>query len=292
MQKKILAVSASPDLWGEVGNRLSELQISLKACDYQAAHSDFSENPADLLLIDLVYPFTKTLEVLKRIKALNLPGWPAVYALCETRVLDDYRDEIRQLQAQYPFTLFFPKPLKVMDIVDSIHHAFVPAAKSMKLILVIDDSPTALGISIKMLSARYEVITASTGREGLRMAMSEDPDLILLDLNMPDTNGLKVCADLKSFHPTDKTPILIYSSNLDQSLIYKSFLVGASDYIQKTTSEEELIKKIDIFLKSHYILPDFFRGHAIKGGFEGTVIRQLPQNSCSDCQKQKNCKQF
>ena len=108
-----------------------------------------------------------------------------------------------------------------------------------------------------MLSSRYEVMTASTGREGLRIAMSEEPDLILLDLNMPDTNGLKVCADLKSFHPTDKIPILIYSTNLDQRLIYKTFLVGASDYIQKTCSEEELIKKIDIFLNSHYILPDF-----------------------------------
>ena len=257
MQKKVLAVSASPDLWGGVGNRLSELEISLKASDYQGAASAFSADPADLLLIDVVYPFTKTLDLLKRIVALNLSFKPPAFALCETHLLDDYRDEIRSLQAYYPFTLFFPKPLKVMDMVDSIHHVFFPEAKSMKLILVIDDSPTSLGISIKMLSTRYEVITASTGREGLRMAMSEEPDLVLLDLNMPDTNGLKVCADLKSFHPTDKTPILIYSSNLDQRLIYKAFLVGASDYIQKTTSEEELIKKIDIFLNSHYILPDF-----------------------------------
>lgn len=257
MQKKVLAVSASPDLWGEVKNRLSELQISLKACDYQGAASAFSSDPADLLLIDLVYPFSKTLEVLKQMEALKLPSQPVRFALCETHILDDYRNEMRALQAQYPFSRFFPKPLKVMDVVDSIHQFFMPGVKSAKLILVIDDSPTSLGISIKMLSSRYEVMTASTGREGLRIAMSEEPDLILLDLNMPDTNGLKVCADLKSFHPTDKTPILIYSSNLDQRLIYKAFLVGASDYIQKTSSEEELIKKIDIFLNSHYILPDF-----------------------------------
>lgn len=257
MHKKVLAVSSSPELWGEVKKRLSELQISLMACDYQEAASVFSMDPADLLLVDLVHPFSKSVEFLRQLQTLHLQFRPSVFALCEMHILDTYRDEICALQAQYPFARFFPKPLKVMDLVDSIHRVFVPGAKSVKLILVIDDSPTSLGISIKMLSSRYEVMTASTGREGLRIAMSEEPDLILLDLNMPDTNGLKVCADLKSFHPTDKIPILIYSANLDQRLIYKTFLVGASDYIQKTCSEEELIKKIDIFLKSHYILPDF-----------------------------------
>lgn len=257
MQKKVLAVSSFPELWGEVKNRLSELQIGLIACDYQEASSVFSRDPADLVLVDLVHPFTKSIEFLRKIHTLHLESRPPVFGLCEMSILDNYRDEIRLFQTRYPFTRFFPKPLKVMDLVDSIHRVFVPGAKSGKLILVIDDSPTSLGISIKMLSSCYEVMTASTGREGLRIAMSEDPDLILLDLNMPDTNGLKVCADLKSFHPTDKIPILIYSANLDQRLIYKTFLVGASDYIQKTCSEEELIKKIDIFLNSHYILPDF-----------------------------------
>lgn len=255
--KRVLAISSSPDFWGDTKKRLLELQIDFSVCDFQAAPSALSAQPADLLLIDLVYPFTKTLELFRQLSALNLPVRPLAFGLCETKLLDEHREEMKALQTVYPFVCFFPKPLKVMDLVDSVHQTFVPEAKSVKLILVIDDSPTSLGISIKMLSSRYEVMTASTGREGLRIAMSEEPDLILLDLNMPDTNGLKVCADLKSFHPTDKTPILIYSSNLDQRLIYKAFLVGASDYIQKTSSEEELIKKIDIFLKSHYILPDF-----------------------------------
>ena len=148
MQKKVLAVSSSPELWGELKNRLSELQISLIACDYQEAASVFSRDPADLLLVDLVHPFSKSIAFLRQVQALQLQCRPSVFALCETHILDNYRDEIRTLQTQYPFSLFFPKPLKVMDLADSIHRVFVPGAKSVKLILVIDDSPTSLGISI------------------------------------------------------------------------------------------------------------------------------------------------
>jgi PleD family two-component response regulator len=116
-------------------------------------------------------------------------------------------------------------------------------------ILIIDDSPTQLAITIKMISSYYEVITASTGREGLRIAMIEDPDLIILDLQMPDMNGFKVCADLKSFYPTDKTPILVYTASMNEEKIRKAFLVGASDAIMKSCSQEELLKKIENNLK-------------------------------------------
>ena len=86
--------------------------------------------------------------------------------------------------------------------------------------------------------------------------MMEKPDLILLDLYMPETNGLKVCADLKSFHPTDKIPILVYTSCKDDKVINRASLVGASAILSKEISDEELLKNIEKYFKPEYRVND------------------------------------
>ena len=256
INKNITVIGSSPDMWQALRTKLSETGYVVSFHDFGEAKELLKKSLPDLIVIDLIFPFQKTAEVLREIGAAPAVRKPVVFGLSELKALKDNFKEILSLNLIYPFKKLFPKPLRVMDMADEIHWEFFPNTKSLKLVLVIDDSPTQLGITIKNLSSSYNIITASNGREGLRLAMSEEPDLILLDLNMPDINGLKVCADLKSFHPTDKTPIVVYSGTMDQHQIHKAFLVGATDYITKESSEEELIKKIDKFLKSNYILPE------------------------------------
>lgn len=253
--KKISVAGASPDMWQEIGAKLGEHGYIVSYHDFADLKNYLKHNQPDMLVLDIVFPFQKGADILRELKNHPTGHRPIVFGICEFKALKDNHEHFMQINSIYPISKIFPKPLKINDIADETHREFFPSSKSLKLILVIDDSPTQLGITIKTLSPRYNVVTASTGHEGLRLAMSEDPDLILLDLNMPDINGLKVCADLKSFHPTDRTPILVYSWTSDQHQIHKAFLVGATDYITKSSSEDELIKKIDNFLKSNYILP-------------------------------------
>jgi len=82
-----------------------------------------------------------------------------------------------------------------------------------KKLLVVDDSPGELQIIYKVLSkAGYTIITASDGAEGVEKALSEKPDLIILDVVMPKKNGFQACRAIKSCPETQHIPVILLSS--------------------------------------------------------------------------------
>jgi DNA-binding response OmpR family regulator len=79
----------------------------------------------------------------------------------------------------------------------------------------------------------YEVVEAEGGRRGLELARAQTPDLILLDLMMPDLNGLEVCQELKKDARLSKIPIVLLSSSDDSDEIETCLQLGAQDYLLK-----------------------------------------------------------
>lgn len=103
----------------------------------------------------------------------------------------------------------------------------------MDKILIIDDSLLARRVLEDILKDTYEVITADSGREGIAMAAQEGPDLILLDIEMPDMDGFKVLEILKSSHETDYIPVIFLTGFIGAEYEERGFLCGAVDYIVK-----------------------------------------------------------
>ncbi|OCQ94323.1 hybrid sensor histidine kinase/response regulator [Oscillatoriales cyanobacterium USR001] len=113
-------------------------------------------------------------------------------------------------------------------------------------ILIVDDTPENLQVLSATLSDRgYKVRGVINGKMAIRAARSAPPDLILLDIRMPDTNGYAVCEELKISPETSKIPI-IFISALDEALDkVKAFQVGGADYITKPFQVEEVIARVE-----------------------------------------------
>jgi signal transduction histidine kinase len=113
-------------------------------------------------------------------------------------------------------------------------------------ILVVDDLPENLRLlSNLLLEQGYGVRKATSGKMALRSAQTEPPDLILLDINLPDINGYEVCQQLKVGEDTRTIPV-IFLSALDDALDkVKAFEVGGIDYITKPFQVEEVLVRIE-----------------------------------------------
>ncbi|HEY0876447.1 MAG TPA: HD domain-containing phosphohydrolase [Vicinamibacterales bacterium] len=112
-------------------------------------------------------------------------------------------------------------------------------------VLVADDhEPTLLGMRDLLESAGHIVSTASTGREALRAATDERPDVILLDVMMPGMTGTSVCDELKRAPETRLTPIVLISGSGDRGTRLGGLEAGADDFLNKPVDPEELRVRI------------------------------------------------
>jgi PAS domain S-box-containing protein len=116
-------------------------------------------------------------------------------------------------------------------------------------ILVIDDTPENLHLLANMLTERsYKVRSVTKGMTGLRGAQAAPPDLILLDVNMPQMNGYEVCQQLKADDRTCEIPVIFISALGDVLDKVKAFQVGGVDYITKPFQVEEVFARIETHL--------------------------------------------
>ena len=114
-------------------------------------------------------------------------------------------------------------------------------------ILIIDDEPQIRKLlQINLESNGYKVIQASKGNEGLILAASHPPDLILLDIGLPDKNGHQVLQELKEWY---NKPVIILSVQDSESDIVSALDNGASDYLTKPFRTGELLARIRSAIK-------------------------------------------
>jgi len=114
----------------------------------------------------------------------------------------------------------------------------------MAKILIIDDEKPILNMYKESLN-KYQVLTAKNGQEGLDMAEKETPDLILLDIIMPEINGLDVLSKLKSDKNTASIPIVILTNLPEEASKEKATQLGATDYLVKAENEpDKLAEKV------------------------------------------------
>jgi PAS domain S-box-containing protein len=116
-------------------------------------------------------------------------------------------------------------------------------------ILAIDDTPENLALLSQILTEKgYKVRSVTKGSTALRGAKAAPPDLILLDVKMPEMNGYEVCQQLKADDRTSKIPIIFISALGDVFDKVKAFQVGGVDYITKPFQVEEVLARLDTHL--------------------------------------------
>jgi two-component system alkaline phosphatase synthesis response regulator PhoP len=119
-----------------------------------------------------------------------------------------------------------------------------------KKILLIDDEPDILEIiSYNLQQDSYEVFTASDGMEGIQKAQEIIPDLILLDVMMPEKDGIETCHELRAIKKLDKTLIVFLSARSEEYTQLAGYQAGANDFIIKLIKPKILRSKINALLK-------------------------------------------
>ncbi len=141
-------------------------------------------------------------------------------------------------------------------------------------ILLIDDDLDYVSVLLKRLQASgAKVITAHSAQEGLKLARQNDPDIVLLDVILPDQQGFEIVPEIKDIE--EQMPIIMISSHGDTELVVSAMKAGASDYVNKSLSYEELWEKIATLLEMRHTL---YTEKELKSTFgENKILGKSPQ---------------
>jgi two-component system KDP operon response regulator KdpE len=120
----------------------------------------------------------------------------------------------------------------------------------MKILIVEDDDKIVQSISyaFKVAWPTTEILPAEWGQEGIDLVASKSPNIIILDLNLPDMNGLNVIKQIRTF---SQVPILVLTVDSSETMVVQALELGANDYITKPFRQMELIARVKSLLRVH-----------------------------------------
>ena len=119
----------------------------------------------------------------------------------------------------------------------------------VKKILVIEDDPaTSRLVEYSLKHEGFQVFNAANGLDGIRKALNEAPDLIILDVMLPGLDGFEICHRLRSEPDTANLPILMFSAKAQEMDKNTGLLVGADDYLTKPASPTDIVSHVEALL--------------------------------------------
>jgi CheY-like chemotaxis protein len=155
---------------------------------------------------------------------------------------------------------------------------------SRKNILIVDDAPPNIRILVEVLAKEYEISVATSGAEALEIATSKTeryraPDLILLDIMMPEMDGYEVCRILRQHPQTRDIPVVFVTANTDDETLKQAFEAGGTDYVRKPVNRIELLSRIKSALNQLELTRKLLEEEKLEGVLEmaGAVCHELNQ---------------
>lgn len=122
----------------------------------------------------------------------------------------------------------------------------IPECKDKKRVLVVEDDFDMNELVCLMLDdAGYETMQAFCGDDGLRMANEFRPDVVLLDIMLPDLNGIDICRSITASDRTQRIPVIIMTCRNDLTTKLSSYVSGAKRYITKPFEETNLLNELE-----------------------------------------------
>lgn len=125
----------------------------------------------------------------------------------------------------------------------------------MKIVIIEDDPEIAeaISFSFKVGWPEIKTITTTDGQKGIELVEEESPDLIVLDINLPDINGFEVIKQVRLF---SSVPILVLTVRVDEYDVVKAFELGVDEYVVKPFRQMELLARAKCLIRGHGLLKD------------------------------------
>lgn len=119
-----------------------------------------------------------------------------------------------------------------------------------KKVLLVDDSSTTLMMEEMVLkqNENYQCLTAQNGRLAIEKALEAQPDLILMDVVMPEMNGFQACREMRQRPELSDTPIILVTTRGEEAYVEAGFQSGCNDYINKPVDAVELLSLLESYL--------------------------------------------
>jgi two-component system phosphate regulon response regulator PhoB len=128
--------------------------------------------------------------------------------------------------------------------------AYGPLRKTMVKVLIVEDEADLQEVlRFNLQSAGYQALVAGTGSDALRLAKRHRPDLVLLDLMLPDILGTEVCRVLKQDEETQGIPVIMLTAKAEERNRVEGLELGADDYVTKPFSVRELLLRVNAILR-------------------------------------------
>ena len=252
---KILVVDDHPNTANTLARGIAQLGSRVKVLSATSGHQALEHvknDPIDILITDMIMPEMTGLELIEKLQ--NHPtGRPTFSYLITAYDVPGLKVTARRLKVKDVIL----KPvhperickivLKAIEEMDHAKPAVNDAAKTQPFTLLIaDDQPDNLMLLSRYLEKEgYSYIKAKDGLETLEKTRNYLPDLILLDINMPNKDGFAVLEEIRADPTTEHIPVIILTAaRLDPSEVQSGLNMGADDYVTKPFDRKELLARI------------------------------------------------
>jgi two-component system chemotaxis response regulator CheY len=228
-------------------------EIVAEATDGLEGIKKYQVNKPDLVTMDINMPEMNGVESLKGIREVD-PD--AAVIMISTEGQERLIQEVISHGAKY-FIIKPFKPMQLLSVVRSVLEEQEGVSADAKpdlefleedpggVVLTIDDSKTVLEkLRILLKEGNHNVLQADSGRMGIDFALSGRPDLVLLDLNMPDMNGFEVLKELGKTPFTRNIPVMILSGQTKREDVMEAMKYGVVDYASKDLEDESFLQKV------------------------------------------------
>ena len=125
-----------------------------------------------------------------------------------------------------------------------------------KTILIIDDMATILEHAKQILKDSYRVIPCTSGQQGLEIFDKMKPDLVLVDINMPEMDGFQVLSEIRSRSEGRKVPVIMMTTGLTNEIESEGFRAGVDDFLIKPFSQPAVLKRVSMQLETRPVDDD------------------------------------
>jgi CheY-like chemotaxis protein len=135
-----------------------------------------------------------------------------------------------------------------MDAIDTEHEPAMPGRESRErqLVLLVDDDPNDREIYGQILCYNgFDVVCAGNGASGIRLARHVMPDIVLLDIGLPDLHGLDLCSSIRTAEDTSAIPVIALSGYAEARMGEQARLAGCTRYIEKPASPVSVLHEIE-----------------------------------------------
>lgn len=252
---RILVVDDNPGTAMTLARAIARLSPNLdvvSATDGKMALEQVKGESVDMVITDMMMPDMNGLELIEKLR-LHPGGGPTYTILITAYDVPGLKESARRLKVNE--TLIKPiHPERICQIVSKaledarpLQPSKPPQETQQKFrLLVADDNPSNVALLSRYLQSEgYGLITASNGVETLAKTRTEMPDLLLLDVNMPEKDGFQVLQEIRSDPATEHIPVIILTAaRLDPADMQFALNLGADDYVTKPFDRRELLARI------------------------------------------------